>query len=39
MLSTSERLIGVTEVGFVELSGGLAKLKPLIFQSDYGDVS
>jgi hypothetical protein len=35
MLRASERLIGVTEVAFVELSGGLAKLRPLIFQSDY----
>jgi hypothetical protein len=31
--------MGVTEVGFVEPSGGLAKLKPLIFQSDYERIS
>jgi hypothetical protein len=31
---TSERFIGVTEEAFVELSGGLVKLSPLIFQSD-----
>lgn len=35
---TSERLIGVTEVGLVELSGGLAKLSPLIFQSDCNEL-
>jgi hypothetical protein len=39
ILSVSERLIGVTEVAFVELSGGLEKLSPLIFQSDYGKIS
>lgn len=35
MLRASERLMGCTEVGFVEFSGGLEKAKPLIFQSDY----
>jgi len=39
ILRTSERLMGVTDVGFVELSGGLAKLRPLIFQSDFERVS
>ena len=27
--------MGVTDVGFVDPSGGLEKLIPLIFQSDY----
>jgi hypothetical protein len=34
MFRVSERLIGVTDEGFVEPSGGLEKLNPLIFQSD-----
>lgn len=34
MFRVSERLMGVTEEGFVEPSGGLEKLNPLIFQSD-----
>lgn len=31
--------MGVTDVGLVELSGGVEKPKPDIFQSDYGTIS
>ena len=35
MLSTSDKLMGCTEVGLVEFSGGLEKASPLSFQSDW----
>jgi hypothetical protein len=31
--------MGCTEVGFVEFSGGLENARPLIFQSDCGNVN